>query len=84
MLKRKLSPATINQIYASNSLIPVYNTDGSFNQNGAITKVVNLCLTVQDHTEKITLAVSNLGKTDVFIGHEWLKKHNPYIDWTKS
>ena len=64
--------------------IPVYNADGSFNQDGAITEVVDLRLTIQDHSEKITLAVSNLGRSDVFIGHEWLKKHNPTIDWKDS
>ena len=32
----------------------------------------------------ITLAVSNLGTTPVFIGHEWLKRHNPVIDWKSS
>jgi hypothetical protein len=30
------------------------------------------------------LAVSNLGKVELFIGHEWLKKHNPNIDWRTS
>ena len=39
---------------------------------------------VQDHVEEITFAISDLGNTDVYIGHEWLKKHNPDIDWEKS
>ena len=25
--------------------------------------------------------VSNLGTSDVFLGHDWLKHHNPEIDW---
>jgi len=64
--------------------IPVYNADGTLNRNGAITEVVDLRLTIQDHSEMITLAVSDLGHTNLFIGHEWLKKHNPSIDWKES
>jgi len=28
--------------------------------------------------------VSDLGSQDMFIGHEWLKLHNPSIDWKKA
>ena len=28
--------------------------------------------------------VSNLGTSDVFLGHNWLKHHNPEIDWKKK
>ena len=27
------------------------------------------------------LGVSNLGTSNVFLGHDWLKHHNPKIDW---
>ena len=64
--------------------IPVYNADGTLNQNGAITDVVELHMAIQDHKETIRFAVSNLGKADVFLGHDWLVFHNPSIDWKKS
>jgi hypothetical protein len=64
--------------------IPVYNADGTLNKDGDIKETVTLCLIVQDHEEEITFAVSNLGKADIFLGHEWLKHHNPTIDWSKS
>jgi hypothetical protein len=64
--------------------ILVYNTDGTLNQDGDIKETVTLRLLVQDHEEKITLAVSNIGKADIFLSFEWLKNHNPSIDWTKS
>jgi len=64
--------------------IPVYNADGTLNKNGDITETVTLEMIIQDHKEEITLAVSNLGKADLFLGHEWLKLHNPTIDWSKS
>ena len=64
--------------------IPVYNADRSLNEGGPITEFVELRMVIQDHTERIQLAVSNLGKTELFIGHEWLKKHNLNIDWRMS
>jgi len=42
---------------------------------------VEMRMVVQDHVERIQLAVANIGKTELFIRHEWLKKHNPSIDW---
>jgi hypothetical protein len=63
--------------------IPVYNADGTLNRNGCIKETVTLHMVVQDHTEKITFAVSDIGHTDVYIGHEWLKHHNPEVDWRK-
>ncbi|KAF8656613.1 hypothetical protein AX16_002477 [Volvariella volvacea WC 439] len=36
---------------------------------------------IGNHREAIDLAVVNLGSTNVFIGFEWLLKHNPMIDW---
>ena len=61
--------------------IPVYNADGTENAGGAITDFVDLHVKIRDHTEKLRFAVTELGKSDVFIGHEWLKFHNPSIDW---
>ena len=28
------------------------------------------------------IGVLDLGKVNVFLGHDWLKTHNPHIDWT--
>ena len=30
------------------------------------------------------LGVSNLGKSDIFLGHNWLRHHNPDIDWRRK
>ena len=46
--------------------IPVYNADG------AITETVELRIIVQDHVERMQFAVTDLGKTNIFIGHDWL------------
>lgn len=64
--------------------IPVRNADGTLNSGGPIIEYVTLHLVIQDHEEDMDLAVSNLGHTDLFIGHEWLKRHNPHIDWKQG
>lgn len=28
------------------------------------------------------MAVVHLDSADIFLGHDWLKQHNPTIDWT--
>jgi hypothetical protein len=61
--------------------IPVYNTDGSHNSGGPIREYVELIIRIKDHVERLLLAVTNLGKSKIFIGYEWLKLHNPSIDW---
>ena len=61
--------------------IPVYNADGSLNEGGPIRHVVNLCLQIDDHDEVFPFAVMKTGKSDIIIGFEWLRKHNPTIDW---
>jgi len=38
-------------------------------------------MAIGKHSERITLGVMNLGKSDLFLGHEWLHYHNPSIDW---
>lgn len=58
--------------------------DGTQNVAGAITEKVKLHVKIRDHIEIVEFAVTEIGKTNVFIGHEWLKKHNPSIDWVRS
>ncbi|SJL00989.1 uncharacterized protein ARMOST_04303 [Armillaria ostoyae] len=31
--------------------------------------------------ERIDLAVTDLGAKDLYLGHDWLKRHNPVINW---
>jgi len=63
-------------------LIPVFNGDGSLNEAGSITKVTNMIMTYKGHSERILLAVTQLGKQDAILGMTWLKKHNLEIDFT--
>jgi len=61
--------------------IPVYNVDGTPNDAGAITEIVDAILHFEDHTERTTFAVTSLGKQNVILGFTWLEEHNPEINW---
>ncbi len=39
---------------------------------------------IGEHCERIDLAITNLGKKDIYLGHDWLKRHNPSINWERS
>ena len=65
-------------------LIPVFNADGSSNVTGRLTHTVQLQVIIRDHKEIMEFGVSNLGTSDVFLGHDWLKHHNPEIDWKEK
>ena len=61
--------------------IPVFNADGSSNVAGRLTHTVQLQVIIGDHKEIMEFGVSNLGTSNIFLGHDWLKHHNPEIDW---
>ena len=61
--------------------VPVHNVDGTLNENGSITEEVEVILWYGQHTEKVHLAVANLGWQTVIIGHSWLTHHNPEVNW---
>ena len=52
--------------------IPVFNADGSQNIGGKITHLAQLKINIGGHEEIMDLGVSNLGKSDIFLGHNWL------------
>ncbi len=42
---------------------------------------MELCITIGDHAERIDLAITDLKDRDIFLGHDWLIRHNPLINW---
>jgi len=64
--------------------ILVFNVDGSPNEAGQISEVVDVVLRYKTHSERMLLAVSGLGKQNLILGYDWLKDHNPKIDWEKG
>jgi len=64
--------------------ILVFNVDSSPNKVGQISEVVDVVLRYKTHSERMLLAVSGLGKQSLILGYNWLKDHNPRIDWEKG
>ena len=64
--------------------ITCYNADGSTNKDGSVTEVAEMNMTIGDHQELIQLSVTNLGNHDLFLGYDWLQKHNLTINWKDS
>jgi len=61
--------------------ILVYNVNGSPNEAGQISKVVDVVLHYKTYSERMLLAVSNLKKQSMILGYTWLKDYNPKVDW---
>jgi len=57
----------------------VFNADRT--KNGEVTKVAPLEIEINGHKEKLEAAVTDLDGTDMFLGHDWLVKHNPEVNW---
>ena len=57
------------------------NANGTPSRKEPITKFINLDLNIEGHQENINAVVAELDSADIFIGHDWLTKHNPEIDW---
>ena len=62
--------------------VPVYNVDGTHNAARSITHCAQIIIQFQEHHEKVTAAVTDLGKNQMILGYMWLSHHNPEIDWT--
>jgi len=52
----------------------VFNVDGT--KNGEVTKMTPLEIKINRHKEQLEVAVTDLNGTDMFLGHDWLVKHN--------
>ncbi|SJL10448.1 uncharacterized protein ARMOST_13834 [Armillaria ostoyae] len=48
---------------------------------GEITAYTKLHLKIGDHSERIDLAITDLGQKEIFLGYDWLIHHNPVINW---
>ena len=82
-IDRRYAKSSCFNLIKLTELIPVYNVDGTLNKAGSITEVVSLILhyNYKNHSERTTFAVCGLGKQKLILGHSWLWKHNPEIDW---
>jgi len=62
--------------------VPVYVIDGRPIATGSIThRTTPFGLTVSTHHESLALDVTNIGDYPILLGLDWLRLHNPLIDW---
>jgi hypothetical protein len=67
--------------------MPIYprNVDGTPNQNGAIRHAAILQMEMgNDYRERVMFLVTDMGNHDILLGTDWLKVHNPNIDWANN
>ena len=90
LLDSKCTRTTIDERFAKEKglktyklpvLIPVYNVDRSINSAGSIKEFAIIEMRIRDHSKQITMAMSNLSTHLIFLRYDWLKKHNPQINW---
>jgi hypothetical protein len=60
--------------------ILVYNVNGTLNEAGAISGIVDVVLQYKGHTERAQFVVTGLGKQDLILGYTWLHEHNLEVD----
>ena len=60
----------------------VFNTDGT--KNREVTRVAPLEIEINSHKEQLEIAITDLNRTDMSLGHDWLVEHNPEVNWKNS
>ena len=79
LIDSECTRSCINQQFVVNYKIPtkwmplvilIYNADGTLNKNGSIKEFATLQLAINDYYEHINLTVTELGDTDLFLGHD--------------
>ena len=63
-------------------IFKVFNANGI--RNRAVTRRMLLEIEINGHKERIDTVVMDLNSTDMFLGYDWLVKHNPEVDWNKG
>ena len=56
----------------------VFNADRT--KNGEVTRVVPLEIEINGHKEQLEAAITDLNEMDMFLGYDWLVKHNPEVN----
>jgi len=61
------------------------NVNGTLNKQGAICHAAILRMGIgARHWENIEVAITNTGRHKILLGTDWLKAHNPSIDWSTN
>jgi len=46
-----------------------------------VTRVAPLEIEINGHKEQLEAMVTDLNEMDMFLGHDWLVKHNLEVNW---
>jgi len=65
-----------------NFLFKFFNVDRT--KNGEVTRVAPLEIEINGYKKQLEAAVIDLNGMDMFLGHDWLVKHNPEVNWKNS
>ena len=65
-----------------NRSFEVFNADGTKNEE--VMRFTPLELKINKQIEKIDTVIIDLNSTDIFLGYNWLVKHNPEVNWDKG
>ena len=50
-------------------------------KNREVTKVASLEIKINSYKKQLEVAITDLNGTNMFLGHDWLVKHNPEVNW---
>jgi len=53
-------------------------------KNRKVTRMAPLEIEINGYKEQLEVAVTDLDRTDMFLGHDWLVKHNLEVNWKNS
>ena len=70
------------QMKLINFSFKVFKVDGT--KNREVTRVAPLKIEINSHKEQLEAAVTDLNRMDMFLGHDWLVKHNLEVNWKNS
>ena len=70
--------------HAINHPVYPFNVDGTVNKHGVMRHAAILRMGMHvdlEHWETVEAAITNIGQSEIILGTDWLRAHNPSIDW---
>jgi predicted aspartyl protease len=62
----------------------VFNADGTKSGEAMISEYIPMELSTNGHMEQVEAVVADIKGTDIYLGHNWLVKHNQKINWKEG
>ena len=62
--------------------LEVFNADSTKNEE--VIRMAPLEIKINGHKEQIDATVIDLNRMDMFLGHDWLVKHNSEVNWKED